>query len=348
MTTGMERLTAAARGERCDRIPVFCNLLDQGARELGMSLREYYASGEHVAEAQLRMREKYGYDNVWCLFYVGKEVEPLGCTEVLFAADGPPNIAEFLIEDYADIERLEVPDDLESHPAFAETLKCLRLLRAEVGGKYPICGYLTSSMTLPALLMGMDRWLELLLTGPAEPRDLLLAKCSDFFRKQVAAFRRHGVDVLLYSQPFGSSDILPRRLIEKITLPWMERDLQPGGVGAVVYYCGSSQMNPVIDRIIERFGIGTYYLSPWDDVAEGKRIVAGRGLTWGVINDIRLLDWSEQEVRAQVRQIIEAGMPGGRFGFGTLVMPYNIPERNIRAMLEAAFEYGSWDRVPAP
>ena len=75
----MERLAAVADGGDADRIPVFCNLLDQGARELGMPLREYYSSGEHVAEAQLRMREKWGYDNLWSLFYVGPEAEVLGC-----------------------------------------------------------------------------------------------------------------------------------------------------------------------------------------------------------------------------------------------------------------------------
>ena len=68
MIYGIDRLVAAGNGETSDRIPVFCNLLDQGARELGLSLKEFYSKGEYVAEAQLRMREKYGYDNVWSLF----------------------------------------------------------------------------------------------------------------------------------------------------------------------------------------------------------------------------------------------------------------------------------------
>ena len=73
----MDRLVAAIKGETSDRIPVFCNLIDQGVKELGLdSLHDYYQNGEYVAEAQLKMREKYGYDNVWSLFYVGKEAEP--------------------------------------------------------------------------------------------------------------------------------------------------------------------------------------------------------------------------------------------------------------------------------
>ncbi len=77
MITGMERLVAAINGETSDRIPVFCNLIDQGAKELGLPLKEYFSKGEYVAEAQLKMREKYGHDNLWSLFYVGKRPNSL-------------------------------------------------------------------------------------------------------------------------------------------------------------------------------------------------------------------------------------------------------------------------------
>jgi len=342
MITGMDRLVAAINGEKSDRIPVFCNLLDQGAKELGIPLTEYYSSGEYVAEAQLKMREKYGYDNVWNLFYVGKEAELLGCNKIKFSSYGPPNVEDFVIKNYDDIHRLEIPEVLESHPVFEESIKCMSILKQEVGGKYPICAYLSSSMTLPTILMGMENWLSLLLTGPADVRDELLSKCSLFFQKQIAVYRKIGVDVLIYSQPFGSPDILPMKMINEMTFPWMEKDLLPGGVAGVVYYCGSSNFNPVINSIPERFGIGTYYLSPWDDVTEGKNIINGRGLTCGVINDIKLIDWSEEQVKAEVKRIIDAGKPGGKFLFGTLVMPLAIPEKNIRALLEAAYDYGSW------
>lgn len=347
MITGMDRLLAAIEGRTSDRIPVFCNLFDQGAGEMGVSLKEYYADGEMVAEAQLRMREKYGHDNVWSLFYVGKEAELLGSRSILFAEDGPPNVEDFVIKSLDDIGRLEVPGSIEDHPAFAETLKCMRILKAEAGGKYPICAYLTASMSLPAILMGMEKWLELLLLGPASARDELLAKCSDFFIKEIAAYRAAGADILVYSDPFGSTDIVPMHLFEKMSLPWMERDLKPGGMDGVVYYCGGSPFNNVIDRVIERVGFKTFYLGPADDVVEAKRIIDGRGLACGIINDIMLVAWSEEEVRAEVKRIIDAGLPGGRFLFGTLVMPLGIPERNIRAMLEAAYEFGRYERFPS-
>lgn len=343
MITGMERLNAAIHGRASDRVPVFCNLLDQGARELGMAFEAYYAQGECVAEAQLKMRAKYGHDNVWCLFYVGKEAELLGCREILFAPDGPPNVVDFVIKTPNDVHALHIPETVEAHPAFQETLTCLRILRREVGGQYPICAYITAPMALPALLMGMEQWMSLLFLGPTAVRDELLAKCHEFFVKEMQAYRRAGADVLIYSNPFGSTDTVPMKYFLEHSLPWIEKDIQAVGTAGVVYYCGMSRFNRVIDLVLQRTGIGVYYLSPLDDIRTGKAAVAGRGLTCGVINDIQLIDWSEAEIRGEVQRMMAAGRPGGRFLFGTGVMPYGIPEVNIRTMLEAAYEFGRYD-----
>jgi len=343
MITGMDRLVAAINGETSDRIPIFCNLIDQGAKELGLSIEEYYSNGEYVAEAQLKMRARYGYDNVWSLFYVGKEAELLGCNKIIYAPDGPPNVEDFVIKTYDDVHKFQIPESISDHPKFQEQLKCMRILQREVGGKYPICAYISSSMTLPAMLMGMDKWMELLFMGPPEVRDELIAKCHDFFVMETNVYREAGADVIVYSNPFGSTDTVSMKYFMEFSLPWIEKDIAAVGTAGMVYYCGSSRFNKVIDTVFERTGIGVYYLSPLDDIAEGKRVIAGRGLTCGVINDIKLIDWSKDEIRQEVKRMIDAGMPGGRFLFGTLVMPYYIPEENIKVMLEAAYEYGSYE-----
>jgi uroporphyrinogen-III decarboxylase len=287
------------------------------------------------------MRAKYDYDNLWSLFYVGKEAEMLGCKKMIFAEDGPPNVGDMVIRTPADIAKLKVPDSIEDHPAFAEPLKCLSILRAEAAGRYPICAYLTSCMTLPAILMGMDKWMEMVLLGPADLRDAVLTKCSDFFRMQVDAYRRAGADILVYANPYGSTGILPMKLIRQLSLPWMRRDLAGFDMNGFVYYCGGASLTNVLDMAASELGFKAFYLSTMDDIPEGKRIVAGRGLVGSVINDAKLIDWSEKEIRAEVRRICEAGKPGGQFFFGTLLMPYRIPERNIRALFEAAYEFGA-------
>jgi uroporphyrinogen decarboxylase len=337
----MDRLIAASNGKIIDHIPVFCNLLDQGARELGMSIEEYFSSGENVAKGQLKMLDKFGHDNVWSLFFVGKEAELFGCKKIFYANDGPPNVEDFIIQTYDDIEKLKVPDDISSHPAFAETAKCIEILKREVGGKVPICAYLTASMSLPAILMSMEKWLELLMLGSEDIRDLLLEKCSDFFRKEIEAYRKAGADILVYADPYGSTDIIPMKLFKELSLKWMKRDLEPGGLNGVVYYVGSARLNSVVEQVITEVGIQTFYPGPLEDIGESMRIINGRALCAGVINDIKLLDWTPDEVRAEVRRIVLDGLRvGNKLFFGTVVMPYGIPDENIKAMIDAAKEFG--------
>ena len=338
--TPLDILTAAVEGKTAPRIPVFCNMLDHGARELGMSQQEYYANGEHVAEGQLRLRARYGYDNVWGLFYVGKEAEFFGCRDILYSEDGPPNVADFVIRDYDDIARLEVPDDLTRHPAWAETGKCMEILRREVGTSHSICAYITASTTLPAILMGMEKWLDLLLGGPIDLRDELLRKCSDFCRRELAAYRAAGANVLIYSTPFGSTSFVGMKRFQELILPWMKRDLAVNGPANIVYYCGMAPFNNVIETVMEQLGIGVYYISPIADLAEAKATIGNRALTCGVIDDIRMIRYTAEETRAEVKRICSIGKPGGHFLFGTGVMPIAVPPANIQAMIDAAFEFG--------
>jgi uroporphyrinogen decarboxylase len=285
----LQRLVAAIEGRPADRIPVFCNLLDQGARELGVSPKAYFADGELVAEAQLRMRAKYGYDNVWSLFYVGREAELLGCHGMVYSDEGPPNVGHMVMKTMADVDKVVVPADVSTHPAFEQPKRCLSVLKREVGGRHPICAYLTSTMTLPAMLLGMEKWMPVLLGPATAEREALLAKCHEFFVKEVRAYREAGADVLIYANPFASTDIMPARFIREVALPWVERDIQAVGPEGMVFYCGGARVVPTIEAVLARTGLRAFYLSPLEDLVEAKRLIGSKALCCGVLNDIKLL-----------------------------------------------------------
>ncbi|MCG8701004.1 MAG: hypothetical protein MI922_23330, partial [Bacteroidales bacterium] len=115
----------------------------------------------------------------------------------------------------------------------------------------------------------------------------------------------------------------------------------------IVYFNGGSPINHIIDSLINECGFGAYYLHPFDNIKEAKNIINKRALFAGVINDIKLVSWTPNEIRAEVKRILEDGMVGGGFIFGTLVMPYAIPEKNIKTMLETAYEYGVYSMATA-
>jgi len=67
----------------------------------------------------------------------------------------------------------------------------------------------------------------------------------------------------------------------------------------------------------------------------------GEEVTCGVIDDIKMVKWTPEQTRAEVKRLIEIGKPGGHFLFGSSLMPLELPEENIQAMIQAAFEFGS-------
>jgi uroporphyrinogen-III decarboxylase len=348
MTTGVERLTAAVTGKPADRIPVFCNMFDQGARELNMPLKDYYSKGEYVAEAQLWMRDRFGYDNVWSVFYAGKEAELFGSHAMRFAPDGPPNVEDFVIQSDADISRIEVPTNILNHPGFREQRSCMEILTREAKGKHVICAYVTGTMSLPPLLMGMDKWMELLFLGDPGLREEMLAKSHDFLVQEALAYRELGADLIVYTNPLGSTDFVPMKYFLEHSLPWIEKDMQAIGTEGVVYYGGGARIDSIIEPTRERTGIGIWYLSPLDDLAEAKHIVGTTGLTCGSINDIKLMGWSKYEIRQEVKRLLAEGMPGGPYLFGTGMVPYNVPDESITVMLEAVYEFGRLNGDAAP
>jgi uroporphyrinogen decarboxylase len=309
---------------------------------MGLSIKEYYSRGEYVAEGQLKLREKYGYDTLWGFHYVARQAELLGSRKTIYVDNGPPNVGHLIISDYDDIEKLQVPDNLSELPSFQELVKTIEILKREQGGKYPILSAVTASFSLPAILMGIDQWLNLLLTGPATVRNELLEKCSDFCRKLIRALRDAGVDMISYANPVATATFITAKQFRELALEWVKKDINEVGSQGIVYFNGGGKLNPMIDTIIENTDIGAYQISPQDDLSEAKNIIKGRALLSASINDIKLVSWSTEEIDQEVKRIMDAGAPGGGFIFGTLLMPYLIPEENIRTMLDAAYKYGKY------
>ncbi|MDD2897440.1 MAG: uroporphyrinogen decarboxylase family protein [Desulfuromonadaceae bacterium] len=342
MSIGMERFGALMSGQIPDRVPIICNLLDQGAQELGISLREYYSRGDFVAEGQLRMREKYGYDTLLGMFYSALEAEILGCKSIVYAADGPPNVGHLVIRTPEDIKKLQLPEELNEHPRFRELAACIGIMKRESAGRWPVLGVVTASFSLPAMLMGIGQWLDLFLSGDPRLRDQLLELCSHFCSRQIAALREAGADLIVYVNPVASATFIPPHKSRELALPWVIKDLEQQGPAGVVFFNGGGRINPILADLQTDTGIGAYYLNPFDDIIEARRILGPQALIAGAINDIRLIDWTPDEIDQEVERIMGAGKQGGGFLFGTLLMPYRIPEDNIRALVDAAIKHGSY------
>ncbi|MCF6246347.1 MAG: hypothetical protein L3J69_03190 [Desulfobacula sp.] len=342
MKHGLELLEPMFQGKLPERVPVILNLFEQGANELNLSIEEYYSDVDHIVEGQVRMAEKFGHDNLWATFYAAIDAETLGSKKTIFSDDGPPNVGQLIIRQYADVDELTIPGNINDSPFFSKQTELVKKLKKKAAGRLPVCAYVVASFSLPVLLMGIDRWLTLLLTGSSVIREALLAKCSEFVIKKIMALREAGADMIAYANPIASATFIKAHQFDKLAAKWISSDFKGAGSRNLVYFGGGGKIEPFLERIIDSSDAGAYYLNPFDDIVSAKVKVGPRGLVTGAINDIKLMSWSSGQIRAEVKQIMDKGKPNGGFLFGTQMMPYKISDKNIHIMVKAAHEYGRY------
>ena len=109
MTTGLERVRAALRGELPDRTPIAPILHAMGARLIGVPIGRYASDAGLMARAILAAYERFGYDGAQLSLGVAAEAEALGAPTAQ-PEDGLPVVTRPLLEEPADLARLALPD----------------------------------------------------------------------------------------------------------------------------------------------------------------------------------------------------------------------------------------------
>ena len=95
--TSLQRVLTSLSFQEPDRVPFFLMFTMHGARELGMSIKEYFSRPENVVEGQLRLRAKFRHDCLNPFFYAAAETEAWG-GDVIYIDDGPPMPANRLLK----------------------------------------------------------------------------------------------------------------------------------------------------------------------------------------------------------------------------------------------------------
>ena len=204
--TSLQRLLTALGHQEPDRVPYFLLATMHGAKELGLSIKEYFSQAHTVVEGQLRLRAKYRSDCYYAFFYAPLEIEAWG-GQVIYVDDGPPNSGEPPIRRWEDIARLE-PPQVSGTPCLAKVLQAISGLKAKASGTVPVIGVVMSPFSLPVMQLGFERYLELMADRPALFARLMAvneAFCVDWANAQLAA----GATAICYFDPVSSPTIIP-------------------------------------------------------------------------------------------------------------------------------------------
>jgi uroporphyrinogen decarboxylase len=337
--TSMQRVVTALANREPDRVPFFLSLTMHGARELGLTIEEYFSRGDYVAEGQLRMQRKYGHDCLCGFSYAAVEVEARG-GEVIFHRDGPPNTGAPLIRSARDIEAM-VPLSIHDTPCLAEVLRAQRLMKARVGDTVPIIGVAVSPFSLPVMQMGFEAYLGLLYEQPAAFARLMAVN-EDFCVAWANAQLDAGATFICYVDPVSSPTIIPRDVYLETGFAVAKRTLARIK-GPTATHFASGRCLAIVEEVVQT-GTSAIGVSTQEDLGEVKAACRGRLSVVGNLNGIEMRHWSERQAQDAVQRAIAAGAAGGGFiladNHGEI--PWQVPEAVLMAVAEAVRSFGRY------
>ncbi len=337
--TSLERVLTTLGHTEPDRVPFFLLLTMHGARELGLTIKDYFSQPGHIVEGQLRLREKYRHDCYYPFFYAPIEIEAWG-GEVVFCADGPPNSGRPFIDDPARIRHLHVPE-VTTTPCLKKVLTAIEGLKRLGPGDAPIIGVVMSPFSLPVMQMGFPAYLQLLYEQPELFRQLMAVNeefCVSWANAQLAA----GATAICYFDPVSSPTIISRedylrtgQQIAKRTISRIQ--------GPAVTHLASGRCLDIVDDLVAT-GTPAIGVSSLESLAEVKQKCAGKVSVFGNLNGIEMARWTPEQATEKVREALAAAAQGGGFILSDHhgEIPWQVSDEVLQAISAAVHRWGRY------
>jgi len=337
--TSMERVLTTLGHREPDRVPLFLLLSLHGAKELNISIREYFSQADHVVEGQFRLREKYQNDCIYAFFHAPIETEAWG-GEVIFTDDGPPNSGAPLIKDFSRIRSTRVPSVKDSK-GLQRVCEAISKIKAKIGDSAPIIGVAMSPFSLPVMQMGFDKYLDLMYLHPDEFNILMQmneAFCVEWSNAQLAA----GATAICYFDPVSSPTIIPREkyletgyLVAKRTLSQIQ--------GPTATHFASGRCLEILDDVATT-GTAVAGVSALEELSRLKELAKGKITLLGNLNGIDMRNWTPEQAETEVREAIRKAGAGGGFilsdNHGEI--PFQVQDETLMAISDAVMKWGKY------
>lgn len=337
----VERVRRAIAGETPDRVPVI-PLVIHFTLKLSHVRYDHYAQDPYLLrDTQVRAWQAFGYDG----FHITSDnwilPSALGCS-IQFFPDQPPTAARRVLANSKDLGLLNRPETgTEGRMAFK--VAATRLTAEAVGDRcYLKTCFDQGPFSLATAVRGIE---QLMLDCYDDPQFVfdLLEICTDAVIKFARACGQAGCHALTFGD--STAGLLSPDLFERFAWPFEKqviKALADLDMPVFLHICGDTAH--ILDLMVAT-GAPALEVDYQHDIATYKQKTGGRVCLQGNIEPSGvMLQGSVEQVKAACRRAIEQGMPGSRFILSSgCEVPRDTPANNVRAMVEAAREFGRYD-----
>ena len=335
--TSLERILAALAGAPADRRAAAPVLSLYGAGLAGCSLAEYFASAEAYARGQAAVLEAFEPDVVFGPFVFAALGEAFG-SQVRYYENQPPNICRPALASAAQWDTLRMPDP-DTHPHLLALGDSIRLM-AGLKGAVPVCAILPPPIDLPALVLGMDEWMQtVLFDRPAAVR--IVESLTPFFTRLANSLFAAGAAFLGMPFAFASPAVVTREIAEHFARPLMSAAMARLQGPVLVHHAGA----PILAHLDLLAGLpraAACVVDSRDDLSRSRQILGPGPLLVSGPMGPNMARLAPDQVRAQCLAMLENRRDDPRFMLCTCGpdVPLNTPPGTIQALRAAVVEFG--------
>ncbi|CEP69534.1 Uroporphyrinogen decarboxylase (URO-D) [Moorella glycerini] len=329
-----------------DRVPVDLHSFAVAAYNTGKPFGEVFKNGKLMAEAQLKLWERFGHDVILLENGTTAMAEAMGC-QVAYPDDIPPKVVEPALKRLEDVEKLTLPDP-GSTATLPQLLIATRRVVEELGQEVFIMGRADQGpFSLAALVRGIDNFmLDLALGTQKELIHQLLEVCTQAVIRLALAQLEAGAHGTSIGDSLAGPSLISPAMYMEYAFPYEKKVVEAvkaaGGVVAL-HICGDT--TAIVDQMVET-GAQILEIDEKTVLPKAKSASQGKCCLLGQVSPTALRNETPAEIERMARRTIEiAGRDGGLILGPGCAMAADTPAANIEALVRTARIYGQYKNM---
>ena len=329
--TNLERILATIPGTDADYQPFTMLLSLYGASLIKTDTIGYYRDPELWFEGQRAVVDTFDPDIVISPFSFPIEAEAFDC-ELVFLNKYAPNIKKPIITNLSQLDELPTPD-FETSKSIQFLLKGTELLAQNYQGKRAIASPIHSPADLPALLMGIEMWIDTLLFHP-DAVDKIMKKTVEHFVKLGNEFLAKGTTFLVVPVNFTNQMIITDKMFT-LLLPYLENAFSRIN-GPIVIHNGGCKLMRFIDRFANLPNVIALVLEQTESFDEARGIIGDTQILMGNFDGPNFVNLTKEKAIDLTLKILNNRKDDKHFIFATsnADIPYDTPVEVVKAVVD--------------
>ncbi len=337
---GYERIQAAMKGEKPDKIPVMLHNFMMASKEAGVSMAQFRDNPKTMAEVFIKSVEKYDFDGILVDLDTVTLAGAVG-VPVDFPVNDPARSHKGNLLSLEDVRNLK-KINIENYRYVQNWLEATRRIKAHFKNEVYVRGNCDQApFSLASMMRGSQEWMLDLILGEPELVTELLEFCTEITCQFISLMAQTGCDMVSNGDSPAGPEMVSPEMYEVFALPWEKKVVDQAhqfNLPYTLHICGNTE--PILDLMLKS-GTDAVELDYKTDVQRAFNATHDKVCFIGNIDPSGVIAMGSRAlVEQKTLELLHIFSKTNRFILNAgCAIPSNTPEENLRSLIRVAREY---------